>query len=1122
MAAGLFGAGRLPRPTGLVWAALGLGLLLAPLHRAGGWAMAAAWPAATALALAVGALSGLRRGWREDLRTLVAALLWYGLFWAVLGLLLAWPMSVLLTRSDLGPVLGLGAALGLGLSLAWWSWPVFAALAGAGGGLGRVLAEVGERSMAAPTRGLAIAATMLLGLLPLPLLILAGEVQGVWREPLLKLQLVALPLAQILAAWLGAKVSARPHVPAVVPEPPPAAVSPPAPVPETSVEGAHAAEAAAALCAAAAAGRVDEALRWLERGAPADPLPAPDDRDQRTLPMLAAVLGDLRLLRALIARGVDLNRVHAGVTPLLAATRDSWHGRADAVVMLLANGADPRIADAERNTPLHHAARSTDPAVAAALLDAGAERDALNAEGHSPLATACAVGNWRLARLLLDSGARPEPEHGVPALLAAAGGEDDAAGVRLLLNYKARVDARDRAGRTALLAACADGNVEVAETLLEAGADRNAHDAEGITPLLAAAGHGRLAVLRRLASPPPDVAARDRLGRNALALACLAENPSPELLWLLLDLGVDPAQPDAQGRRPLDHAVDAGRWQLVAVLDPDYPLPSGVHETLQPAADAQPEGEPVERLRRALQERHFEAAAELLRQTRPGQTGLGQAGLDPGRLAGLLPVFAGDDDADVFAWLLRHGAACDALTDAGGDTPLFALFDRGGGAQRALEAALAAGAQPGGRAGLARYLARCLAHPPLPGPGQRLALVLLERGADLSAAVGEGGPLLLAVRLRWQRLRDRLLALGADPNCRDGQGMTALHWACQLGDLETVQTLIRHGADPKAPAWDGQTPLGLALAEGDRGLADWLEWPNWPLPRRPLYPADLPAAAMLGDAPAVERLLGLDFPVDATDAQGCTALLRAAGGGHLELAKRLLAAGADCERAAQTGATPLSAAVSMGHLEIVRALLAGGAGVDRPLPGGITPLMVAAALGLPEMVECLLGAGARIKARDDAGLTVLHCACLHLFQARDGQRALAPLDRLLAAGSERDAATEEGLTPLLMLLGARAEAGTPCREEILLPALERLLGAGAALRVQDARGFGPLHLAALHGLPQVVQRLLRAGADPQSRDCLGRTPREVAVLRGFVDVASEFEPARVSLSMARFLREPRE
>ena len=92
-------------------------------------------------------------------------------------------------------------------------------------------------------------------------------------------------------------------------------------------------------------------------------------RDRATL---AAVLPDLRLLRALITQGIDLNHAHAGMTPLLAATRDSWHGRPDAVTTLLANGADPRATDSEGNTPLHHAARSSDPGVAALLRDASA------------------------------------------------------------------------------------------------------------------------------------------------------------------------------------------------------------------------------------------------------------------------------------------------------------------------------------------------------------------------------------------------------------------------------------------------------------------------------------------------------------------------------------------------------------------------------------------------------------------------------------------------------------------------------------------------------------------------------------------------------------------------------
>jgi uncharacterized protein len=262
--------------------------------------------------------------------------------------------------------------------------------------------------------------------------------------------------------------------------------------------------------------------------------------------------------------------------------------------------------------------------------------------------------------------------------------------------------------------------------------------------------------------------------------------------------------------------------------------------------------------------------------------------------------------------------------------------------------------------------------------------------------------------------------------------------------------------------------------------------------------------------------------VAAADAQGCTALLRAAGGGHSDLVALLLAAGADPSLTARTGASPLSAAVSMRHPEIVQRLLNAGAAVDQALPGGVTPLMVAAALGLPDMCSRLLAAGADVALRDEQGYTALHCAALYAFGARERQRAVALLDTLLLAGAEADAVSTAGHTPLLLALGARAEPGTACEESVVLAALDCLAGEDVSLASQDDRGFGPLHLAALHGLLRVVQRLLRSGADPALRDRLNRTPNEIAILRGFVDVSAEFEPVRSNVSLARFLREPRE
>ena len=103
-----------------------------------------------------------------------------------------------------------------------------------------------------------------------------------------------------------------------------------------------------------------------------------------------------------------------------------------------------------------------------------------------------------------------------------------------------------------------------------------------------------------------------------------------------------------------------------------------------------------------------------------------------------------------------------------------------------------------------------------------------------------------------------------------------------------------------------------------------------------------------------------------------------------------------------------------------------------------------------------------------------------------------------------------------------AEPGSAADEAVLVAALEQLTDHDARLDVQDPRGFGPLHLAALHGLLRVVQWLLRAGADPDLRDGLNRSPREIAVMRGFVDIAAEFAPPGPpggDVSMARFLRD---
>ena len=260
------------------------------------------------------------------------------------------------------------------------------------------------------------------------------------------------------------------------------------------------------------------------------------------------------------------------MTPLLAATRDSWHGRPEAVMTLLANGADPRTADSEGNTPLHHAARSSDPGVAALLRDAAAETDALNQRRrHRRSASPASAGNWRLAQV--PAGARRQARTGRRPTRCCwrppRTEEDDPAGVQLLLKHKAKVDTRDSLGRSALHEAALAGHADIIAVLLAAGADvhgrddAGAHAVAGRRPRRPGCRAGR-----RWPPPARTSATMDAEGRNALMLACTGESVPPPLVRRLLELGVDPRPADQQGRRAVDLAAEAGRWAIVSALDP--------------------------------------------------------------------------------------------------------------------------------------------------------------------------------------------------------------------------------------------------------------------------------------------------------------------------------------------------------------------------------------------------------------------------------------------------------------------------------------------------------------------------------------------------------------------------
>ena len=1076
---------------------------------------------------------------RTVLRRGAAHLVMFTGYSVLVFLLVAWPMLQLSHAPSLSAALLLAAALVLALVAIWRLWPAF--------GLVFVWDDAyppqrdGSWIFTATLRSMAfgrhlsreerffshflpaalcllilafcaIALTGLVGMLPEEMRIAALAIYA----------LVILPLACLTIAnrTLRALLCER-HPPRRRTDEHPAVNDAPRPVLSEQERVAGTAEQAAALLAATRDGDIELALALLEVGADPGTTPSPDDRDQRPVLMLAALLPDTRLLRALIARGADVNHASGGITPLLAATRDSLHGRAEAVLTLLANGADPLATDADGNTPLHGAVISADAGVAAMLLDAAAPIDAVNQAGLSPLATACRAANWPLVKFLLERGAKTHPPGGEPALVAAATiADDDPAGIKLLLKQRAAVNALDAGKRHALLGAATEGHEQIVRTLCEAGADVNLADQHGSTALMEAARAGASAIVQRLAEAKADAMARDQHGRDALMLACQSPHADATTISTLLALGADAKAAGSDGRSALDHATATGRWDLVALLDPDTALPTNLsHDLLGEGADT------PQHLLDALRFGHWaivSAFAEPVRTWPQAQ------------LARLYLDLAAPGLGAARRWLLDHGLEAetrleapridDAETGEQATLPppgrrLFdALLERLPDAAEAVEDLLQAGASPAG-AGL---LATALDHLGDTARTAALPMSLLERGADpFGPDARERTPLHLAALHSHEGLLRALLARGCNPNSRDRQQRTPLFAALEHGvdALPLVRRLIAHGADPEAADTHGETALGLALAHP--ALERWLDWRDWPLPHRPLRADDLPAAAAAGALDAVRRLLELGFAVDARDEQGATALLRACGAGHRDVAACLLEAGADPALSAHSGVTALVAAVSARREALVGLLLQHGVAVDQRLPNEATPLMVAAALGYPDVAGQLLEAGADVKAVDAAGRGALHAAAQFGFEHNDSLRARRLFDSLLARGADINHADREGKTPLLLLLGAQLPPGSDGDATHLGALVPLLLEAGAKVEHADQRGVTALHACAMHAMLAPARVLLSRGADRQATDAFGRSAADVARQLGFVDIAHELGARGPAIpSVRQTLRQP--
>ena len=229
--------------------------------------------------------------------------------------------------------------------------------------------------------------------------------------------------------------------------------------------------------------------------------------------------------------------------------------------------------------------------------------------------------------------------------------------------------------------------------------------------------------------------------------------------------------------------------------------------------------------------------------------------------------------------------------------------------------------------------------------------------------------------------------------------------------------------------------------------------------------APLADAAQRQDKQAVQALLAKKTDVNATQADGATALHWAVYAEDAETTASLIRAGANVNVKNNYGVSPFAVAAKSGNANIISQLMKAGADPNDALNyinSSETPLMHAARAGSVDAVRVLLLAGAKVNARENwNGQTALHWA------AAEGHGAV--VQALIEGGADIRQRSNAGSSPFLFAVRKGDVAS-----------VKAFLAAGADVNEKRVDLATPLLVAIINGHEDLVDLLLDKGADPNA------------------------------------------
>ncbi len=826
---------------------------------------------------------------------------------------------------------------------------------------------------------------------------------------------------------------------------------------------------------------------------------------------VAASKNSLEIIK-LLSKHSDINQKTNNankITPLYLAAQE---GKIEAVKLLLDLKADINaVREDSGDTALMIAIVNEETEMVNFLLSRGANVNIANGKGNYPMHLAAARNLLEIIKLLskyTDINQKTSEVNKVTPLHAAAQ-EGKIEAIKLLLDFKADINAAREDNFSPLHVAINNAHFEVAKELIARGAKVNTAvnslQSQGETPLHAAARQRDSVELVKLMlskGASLDAINFEKLTPTATAII----NKNLEISKVLIDHEHDVNAIGAGGFSLWHYAAYAG------TLDVAEYLRKKIKDINQETTDGMEIGYTA--LLLATQQQQQNMINWLINQG----ANINAARKDNGNTA--LIISTNNKNVETVNLLLTKGANAD-IANLEGYYPIHIA---------------AAQNQPKIINLIAKYInvnqksnnaeqVTSLWMAAQEGAVESVK-ILLSLGADVDSPRVSNGltPLHVALQGGYTEVMKELISNGAALDLQDVSGNNLLHLTCKLeGGLDVIELLLAKSFDVNAKSVGGGTAILQAAVRNDLTTVKFLLSKSADLNILDDGGKHIIHYAALHNALNIIEFLKAQNAslINSTDNDGRSPLWLAVAKNNVETVKYLLASGAKANIVpiipGEQVLYPLHMAAMNGFTEVVE-ILASYCNINQRSDdvNQITPVWLAAHEGKTDAVKKLADLGADLNSQDADGDTALQMAI------RNGNVDAVRI--LLANGARADIANKQGAYPLHMA----AMHGFTERVEILAPysninqrsgevnqitpvwlavqkgktdTIKKLADLGADLSLQDDSGNNLLHLVArIQDSKGVIELLLAKGFDINSKNKVGVTPIFHAAITGNKDI----------------------